>query len=960
MQVRIEFCINLITVQSLEGLRGNLMTDIRDEVSRAIVHKIESPEYNSYNLPNEYSRFDELINVEITIPILTPPGYPDGHCKTVIDKCINKLNSLGGGYSGSSGGFGGWDDPKTGESPTEPHVKLEVDFSIQRWSFAGDELRSIILMIQNELLQQCVKLTFNGVPISRPFNLLGDKVNSFPKFEKFGKPDTSYTEKSNTDAYLVSSSNEFIDALGKLVTNVPEVKPKTASQNLAVIRGHVLHKKTSEILLVTGRSGCGKSTQLSMIWNDSTKDLELFLTSGKNISSAYKNQKRWDDLINQIHCGKPIIVEDVCVNTHSSKYQDHIDAIFELQQNVNSPIIVVTQTNKQLGKLFKINDVKLEDEISLDLSEENPDSIIQLLSKFHEVTIDKEGAKMLEDALASKRFTAREISQSLHANSGGVVSSEIISRWENSLKLIENLLVGVEREDVAKIFALHKAINQPNMLMTREIPHSYVVKLLGFPTTDMIQIGLIEDLRAKKCDMKLLKTTAEIWLDVALGNLSELRDSKHFITIREQIPLEEISNYYTEFIKKISNWRETIWNGDETNPLPEEIADSWSQIGYDSFVFDPDHEEKDKLRNHEWARITKYIHSFLMGVDGANPWINARLVHDFSYRALIAAAYAEDIESLANLMHLHSNSLRDLGKNEELGWIRKSEMENFDTPGSKFNYAIYLWNTGKLQEAHDICISLLETTDITHKLEKNIRNGLGLIYRDLGQIKNAKKEFEIAKSLASEDLDLDQSVRLNDLNLRMYVSEKSDDVPKFISEFTELKNEVNLERNPSLYAKCCNKLGQLHLGEYQKHFHANLMTGKYGLDTTFGSKMCALHKNEALSYLEQAYEIRKEISDLPGLNGTMGLISTLFQIEGELDKAFEMSENIYNFYIDSDDLNGQIVELIRMAEIKIQQKDLVHSTNLTTKAHELATNYGNPTYIQQVKNLIQEVIQLSK
>ena len=158
------------------------MTDIRDEVSRAIVHRIESPEFNSYNLPNEYSRFDELVNVEITIPILTPPGYPDGHCKTVIDKCINKLNSLGGGYSASSGGFGGWEDPNTGESPAEPHIKLDVDFSIERWSFGADELRSIILMIQNELLQQCVKLTFNGVPISKPFNLLGERVNSFPSF----------------------------------------------------------------------------------------------------------------------------------------------------------------------------------------------------------------------------------------------------------------------------------------------------------------------------------------------------------------------------------------------------------------------------------------------------------------------------------------------------------------------------------------------------------------------------------------------------------------------------------------------------------------------------------------------------------------------------------------------------------------------------------------------------------
>ena len=36
-------------------------------------------------------------------------------------------------------------------------------------------------------------------------------------------------------------------------------------------------------------------------------------------------------------------------------------------------------------------------------------------------------------------------------HSGEIVSKELISNWENSLKLIENLLVGVDSEDVAKI-----------------------------------------------------------------------------------------------------------------------------------------------------------------------------------------------------------------------------------------------------------------------------------------------------------------------------------------------------------------------------------------------------------------------------------------------------------------------------------------------------------------------------
>ena len=42
-----------------------------------------------------------------------------------------------------------------------------------------------------------------------------------------------------------------------------------------------------------------------------------------------------------------------------------------------------------------------------------------------------------------------------------------------------------------------KAINQPNALVRREIPQSYVLKLLGSTSTDLIEIGLVEDLRAK-------------------------------------------------------------------------------------------------------------------------------------------------------------------------------------------------------------------------------------------------------------------------------------------------------------------------------------------------------------------------------------------------------------------------------------------------------------------------------
>jgi tetratricopeptide (TPR) repeat protein len=134
----------------------------------------------------------------------------------------------------------------------------------------------------------------------------------------------------------------------------------------------------------------------------------------------------------------------------------------------------------------------------------------------------------------------------------------------------------------------------------------------------------------------------------------------------------------------------------------------------------------------------------------------------------------------------------------------------------------------------------------------------------------------------------------------------------------------------------------------------------HGFDSTFGFKICLHHKQEALNYLQEAFTIRTQISDLQGLAGTKGFMAYLFEIEGELDKALELYEENYDFYYKMNELNGQIVELLRMAEIRIKQKDLVQSSDLTTKAFELANKYGNPKYVELVKNLIKEVVELSK
>ena len=60
---------------------------------------------------------------------------------------------------------------------------------------------------------------------------------------------TQITLKERLSTHISFIRSEFIDALKKLVTNVPEIEPKTVSKNLAGICDYINAKKTSEILL---------------------------------------------------------------------------------------------------------------------------------------------------------------------------------------------------------------------------------------------------------------------------------------------------------------------------------------------------------------------------------------------------------------------------------------------------------------------------------------------------------------------------------------------------------------------------------------------------------------------------------------------------------------------------------------------------------------------------------------
>ena len=216
----------------------------------------------------------------------------------------------------------------------------------------------------------------------------------------------------------------------------------------------------------------------------------------------------------------------------------------------------------------------------------------------------------------------------------------------------------------------------------------------------------------------------------------------------------------------------------------------------------------------------------------------------------------------------------------------------------------------------------------------------------------ALKEFDVAESIDTDNEELNWMVELNHLNLRMYLSTGSKLI--FETEYLRLKDKIAVEKNPSLYAICCNKIGQLHLREFAIHSKVNSITG----GTDYGYTVCNYHKTKAMAHLEEAYDIRKRISDLPGLYGTVGFMSELLKIEGNFDAAFEMSLDAYNFYIRSKSINDQIVELIRMSEISIAQKKLVQSTDIVTRLHQLAKEYGKSSYIERSEKLMGQLPQL--
>ena len=91
---------------------------------------------------------DEVhITVQVIIPVALPPGRKEGHCRSVVDKVLERILNVSGGFTASSV-MGGWLDESV--LYTDRSILIQSAIRIDLWEEIGSVLRSVVEDIQRD------------------------------------------------------------------------------------------------------------------------------------------------------------------------------------------------------------------------------------------------------------------------------------------------------------------------------------------------------------------------------------------------------------------------------------------------------------------------------------------------------------------------------------------------------------------------------------------------------------------------------------------------------------------------------------------------------------------------------------------------------------------------------------------------------------------------------------------
>ena len=242
----------LITEDMTSGFEERKESDLRSLIRKDLLSSIKDPNSDLSKTRKLVEQWvgcfgDEVhITVQVIIPVALPPGRKEGHCRSVVDKVLERILNVSGGFTASSV-MGGWLDESV--LYTDRSILIQSAIRIDLWEEIGSVLRSVVEDIQRDLRQRCVFLTVDNIPFGEPIDVLGPDEIDYPEFSEFGEVDPDCAELLGMPGEGGLQAIEELDLIG-LKTSLQTITGTTIKsgkdmQNITAENVYIYHYNES-------------------------------------------------------------------------------------------------------------------------------------------------------------------------------------------------------------------------------------------------------------------------------------------------------------------------------------------------------------------------------------------------------------------------------------------------------------------------------------------------------------------------------------------------------------------------------------------------------------------------------------------------------------------------------------------------------------------------------------------
>ena len=623
------------------------------------------------------------IDIELTVPIELPPGTEPGHCQALLERIEMLFIEIGKGFT-ISPAEGGWEDGKDLVRDGLRIVSCTIDMG--DWKSGVRVVRTAIRDIQEQGKQRCVYLEVAGEVYGDPLNLVGAATDSYPDQEDFLGIDPvvdEITSRRSNVVVRVESDSGFIRAMRSFGSSSTDVRPRIEHPDLTRIRAILRRNDESPVLLIEAESGTGKSSQIRLLWaEDEEQDqFRAWYTTSKTLSESRSSPESWKLMTKELMATQiPVLVDDACVRVNDTEHAEHLDAIKELHLHLRAPLVLISHPECNVAIDLRSRDMPAEFTTDLDISDTDPDSILDHQLEIHVQQMSADARKKVVELLRNRSLHPRALSNHLQSTSSGH-GWEIaeIEDWINDPRALVNLLLGDDKEHTANVLAMHRLLDAPipGINSIRHIPFTYFRDHFG-DDAPPLSIGFAQPPAGDHQGLVFIKSSADIWVEAAkgrLGALSSILSDAEFADCRLALPKgPEIEEALTSIDESIQGLRIDIVKGREKNPTPAEMADA--------ILFSLDEnltpETGTLLSTLQWESICRYIQDIISL--GASGEISKQFHLQIAVRALRCAQWSDSNSTLSTCYQTIISNLKGNVSSVPLGLWADAWLEIADGP----------------------------------------------------------------------------------------------------------------------------------------------------------------------------------------------------------------------------------------------------------------------------------------